>query len=69
MRRNASVTLGSHYDNFIDLQIECIFLIFLLQNLLLNNLIYMLRNIVFICDSLLELYLLLNLKNTVFNFL
>jgi hypothetical protein len=54
---------------FIDLQIECIFLIFLLQNLLLNNLIYMLRNIVFICDSLLELYLLLNLKNTVFNFL
>jgi hypothetical protein len=38
---------------FIDLQIECIFLIFLLQNLLLNNLIYMLRNIVFICDSLL----------------
>jgi hypothetical protein len=54
---------------FIDLQIECIFLIFLLQNLLLNNLINMLRNIVFICDSLLELYLLLNLKNTVFNFL
>jgi hypothetical protein len=54
---------------FIDLQIECIFLIFLLQNLLLNNLIYMLRNIVFICNSLLELYLLLNLKNTVFNFL
>jgi hypothetical protein len=54
---------------FIDLQIECIFLIFLLQNLLLNNLIYMLRNIVFICDSLLELYLFLNLKNTVFNFL